>query len=53
MYLSRSVNGLTQEKLECVRVSMCICYEDMCERECVVRECEQVNGKLDPTTVPR
>ena len=53
VYPSRPVNGRIQEKLECVGLSMCMCYVDMFDRECVVRECERVNGKLDPTTVPR
>jgi len=43
MYSSRRVNGRTREKLECVRVSMCVCYVDMWEIECVVSECERAN----------
>jgi len=43
MYSSRLVNGRTRGKLECVRVSMCIFYVDVYERECVVSECERVN----------
>jgi len=41
MYSYRRVKGRTREKLECVRVSMCQCYVDMCERMWVVSECER------------
>jgi len=43
MYSIRRHNGRTREKLECVRVSMCICYADVCKIVCVVSECERVN----------
>jgi len=43
MYSSRRVNGRTRKKLECVCVSMCVCSVDVCERNCVVSECERVN----------
>jgi len=40
---SGRVDGRIGQKNECVRLSMCICYVDVYERECVVSECERVN----------